>query len=215
MRRDRAEDPGDPVLLGLVEPQLDADLGARMPVDREVRAAQLPLVGQVGEHAEVGAGIRRIDQPEPVAALRVWLQRELRLDERADTREPVVGAAALALAAEVGQRPQPAQVHEVGLGAHRRRGNEDRRQEERQPLGRLGDEHAVALVEPVALGVDDLGVAGVVPEEERMGRRRDRVGAVLDLEHDRFEQQQVTEDLVGVLAEPLVERLELVAQRRG
>ena len=174
-----------------------------MPVDRQVRSAQLPFVGQVGEHAEVSAGIRWIDQPEPVAPLRVRLQRQLRLDERADTGEPVVGAAALALASEVRQRTQTAQVHEVGLGARGRRGNEDRGQEERQPLGRLRDEHAVALVETVALGVDDLGVAGVVPEVEGMGRRRDRIRAVLDLEHDGFEQQQVTEDLVRVLAEPL------------
>ena len=78
---------------------------------------ELPLVGEVGEHAEVGASIGRVDQPEPVAALRVGLQRQLRLDQRADARQPVIGRAALGLAAEVGQRPQPAEIHEDGLGA--------------------------------------------------------------------------------------------------
>ena len=214
VRRDRAEDAGDAILLSLVEPQLDTDLGPRMAVDREVGAAQLPVVGEVGEHAEVRARIRRVDQRESVAALRMGLQRELCLDQCPHARQAVVGCTALGLAAEVGQRPEPAQVHEDGLGAHRRRRDKDRRQEEGQPLGGLGDELAVALVEPLPLGVDDLGVAGVVPEVERMGRRRDRVGAVLDLKHDRLQQQQVAEHLVGVLAEALVQRLELVAKRR-
>ena len=77
VRRDRAEDAGDPILLGLVEAQLHPDRGPGMPVDGQMGAAELPLVGQVGEHAEVGAGIRRVDQAEAVAALRVGLQCEL------------------------------------------------------------------------------------------------------------------------------------------
>ena len=75
MRGDRTEHTGDPVLFGLIQPQLDADLSSRMPVDREVCSAQLPLLGQVGEHAQVGSSIGRIDEPEPVATLRVRLQR--------------------------------------------------------------------------------------------------------------------------------------------
>src|SRR5690348_9458303 len=47
-----------------------------------------------------------------------------------------------------------------------------------------------------------------------MGRRRDGIRSVLDLENDGFEQEKVTEDLVGVLAETLVERVEFVTQGR-
>ena len=69
VRRDRSEDSRDPVLLGLIEPEFDADLRSRMSVHGEVRAAEALLVRQVRQHAQVRAGIRRIDQPQAVAAL--------------------------------------------------------------------------------------------------------------------------------------------------
>ena len=81
-------------------------------------------------------------------------------------------------------------------------------------LGRLGHQLTVALVELLTLRGHDLRVLGVVPEVQGMGRCGDGVGAVPDPQHDGLQQQQVPEDLVGVLAEALVQRLERLAQLR-
>ena len=43
--RNRAKDPGNPVLLDLVKSQFDTDLWPRMPVDGEVGAGELALFG--------------------------------------------------------------------------------------------------------------------------------------------------------------------------
>lgn len=50
MRRGRPKDSGYSILLGLVEAQLDTHLGPGVAVHRQMDAAELPLVGYVGEH---------------------------------------------------------------------------------------------------------------------------------------------------------------------
>jgi hypothetical protein len=66
---DSAEDARDPILLGFIKMQFHTYLGSGMAVDGQMGAAELPFVGQVGKHAEVGASVRRVDKTEAVATL--------------------------------------------------------------------------------------------------------------------------------------------------
>ena len=77
----------------------------------------------------------------------------------------------------------------------------------------MSNQVAVALVEQLALGVHDLAVPRVVPEEERMRRSRDRVRTVVDAEHHGLQKEQVPQDFVGVLPKGLEELLVALSER--
>ena len=134
---ERAKDLCDPILVGLVESQLERAAGVALK-HGEVGAVETSLVVQVGEHSEVGAGIRRVDKPEAIALLRVRLERELRLDERANRSPGRRRRSSPRPPREVGHGPEPAGSREGGLLADRGRGDEERRQEERQAGARPG-----------------------------------------------------------------------------
>src|SRR5277367_231515 len=114
---------------------------------------------------------------------------------------------------KIGKRTKPTQVHEGGLGAECGCWDQNRRQEEGKSFCRLRNERAVTLIKALPLSVDKLCIAGVVPEVEGMRRGRDCIGPVVHPKDDGLQQEEVAEDLFGVLAEALIQRLVVVAQR--